>query len=82
MHSSPLDLGHKRILYSIIRDVTERKKVEKAIRHAKRDWESTFDAVSDMVMVVDTQQRLRRVNVALAAQLGVTPRDLHWKTLL
>jgi PAS domain S-box-containing protein len=79
VHSSPLDLGDMRLLYSIIHDITERKKAEDAIRRAKRDWESTFDSVSDMVMVVDSQQRLRRVNVALAEQLGATPRDLVGK---
>ena len=79
VHSSPLDLGDTRLLYSIVHDITERKKAEDAIWRAKRDWESTFDAVSDMVMVVDTLQRLRRVNVALAEQLGATPRDLVGK---
>src|SRR5207237_1825021 len=33
VHSSPVDVGGRRLLYSIIHDVTDRKRAEEALRH-------------------------------------------------
>src|SRR5262245_43891609 len=37
---------------------------------AKRQWESTFDAISEPLMIVDEQYVIRRANLALADELG------------
>jgi PAS domain S-box-containing protein len=37
VHSSPLQLNDRELLYSIIHDITERKRDEKAVRKAKRN---------------------------------------------
>src|SRR5216110_74663 len=37
---------------------------------AKRQWERTFDAISDPLMIVDTDFVIRRANLALAEDLG------------
>src|SRR5208282_4196990 len=57
----------------ITRDVTERKRAEDAVLRAKEDWERTFDAVPDMIAILDKDYRIVRVNKAMAARLGVTP---------
>lgn len=41
------------------------------IRIGKQQWETTFDALSDGVAVVDESGRIRRANKALARMLGV-----------
>lgn len=64
----------------MIQDVTERHEAEAALRRAKEEWEATFDAVSDLVAIIDREHRLVRVNRAMAARLGVEPRDLIGKT--
>jgi len=38
---------------------------------AKRQWEKTFDAISDPLMIVDGDYVIRRANLALADDLGV-----------
>jgi two-component system NtrC family sensor kinase len=38
---------------------------------AKRQWERTFDAISDPLMIVDGDYVIRRANLALADDLGV-----------
>jgi two-component system NtrC family sensor kinase len=42
-----------------------------AVSIAKRQWERTFDAISDPLMIVDDQYVIRRANLALADDLGV-----------
>jgi PAS domain S-box-containing protein len=41
----------------------------------EKEWERTFDAVPDLIMILDTQHRIVRVNRAMAVKLGVPPED-------
>lgn len=41
------------------------------VRHAKEQWETAFDALSEGIAVVDEAGRVRRANRSLAAMLGV-----------
>ncbi|PKG32083.1 PAS domain S-box protein [Methanoregula sp.] len=59
----------------IAHDITERRRLEKAILHQKEQWELTFDAVPDMVAIIDSGFRITRVNRAMADRLGVTPAE-------
>jgi len=40
---------------------------------AKQEWERTFDAVPDLVAIIDPQHRILRANRAMAEHLGTTP---------
>ncbi len=57
-------------------DITERKAAELRIERAKREWEATFDAVPDLIAVVDAQGRIVRVNMAMAERLDCRPGEL------
>ena len=46
------------------------------VARAKTDWENTFDSISELVAVIDTDHRLLRVNRALAQRLQVAPETL------
>ncbi len=63
----------------IARDMTEKVKAEDALIQAKEDWENTFDAITDMVMLLDSQHRIIRANEATAKALGTTKGDLVGK---
>jgi PAS domain S-box-containing protein len=67
-------------LVSIFRDVTEREQAEQAILQAKDDWEKTFDAVPELIAILDTQYRIVRVNKAMAERFGLMPEDFVGKT--
>ncbi|MGO9738579.1 MAG: PAS domain S-box protein [Desulfomonilaceae bacterium] len=56
-------------------DVTERKRAEEEVMRAKEDWERTFDAVPDLIAILDRDYRIVRVNKAMADRLGVTPAE-------
>src|SRR5436309_2367884 len=41
------------------------------VRHAKEQWETAFDSLSEGIAVVDEAGRVRRANRSLATMLGV-----------
>ncbi len=63
-------------MYGSSRDITERKKAQDAILQAKKEWEQTFDAVPDLVMLLDKDHRIIRVNKATADRTGIPPEAL------
>ncbi len=72
---SPLPVRHSRTtgLLVVVRDITHRKRAEDAITRAKREWEMTFDTVPDLIMIVDPQYRIARINRAMAERLHREP---------
>ncbi|MBW1828865.1 MAG: PAS domain S-box protein, partial [Deltaproteobacteria bacterium] len=56
-------------------EIIERKRAEKAISQAKEEWEKTFDAVPDLIAILDKNHRIVRVNKAMADRLGLSPGD-------
>jgi PAS domain S-box-containing protein len=61
------------------KDISERKQAEEALVKAKEDWENTFDAITDMVMLLDNEHRIIRVNKAAAEALFTTKESLVGK---
>ncbi|MGD9369312.1 MAG: PAS domain S-box protein [Desulfobacteraceae bacterium] len=57
-----------------ISDITKRKIAEEAIIQAKLQLEQTFDAVPDLIAIIDQDYTIVRVNLALAQRLGVDPK--------
>ncbi|MEW5976556.1 MAG: response regulator [Acidobacteriota bacterium] len=51
-----------------------------AIREAKTEWETTFDAMSELICMQDLNGKIIRVNRALARRIGIEPRDLVNRT--
>jgi len=60
----------------IVQDITQRKRAESLIVQAKQEWERTFDAVPDLIMILDNEYRVLRTNKSMAERLGCTPKDL------
>jgi PAS domain S-box-containing protein len=56
-------------------DITARKKLQDDILRAKDEWERTFNAVPDLIAILDREQRIVRVNKAMADRLGIQPHD-------
>jgi PAS domain S-box-containing protein len=57
----------------VLRDITARKRVEEDIRRAKEAWERTFDAVPDLITILDKHYQIVRVNKAMAERLNRAP---------
>ena len=60
----------------LTQEMEARERVTGLIESAKREWEGTFDSVQDLVVVIDSDGAVRRLNLAMAHRLGLAPRDV------
>ena len=56
------------LLYAV-----ERNRAAKDLVRARKEWERTFDAVPDLIALVDVNCTILRANRSMAARLGTTP---------
>jgi PAS domain S-box-containing protein len=59
----------------LIEDITERKLSEEKMNNVIREWETTFNSITDMVFIEDTEFSIRRANQAFAEFFHITPQD-------
>jgi PAS domain S-box-containing protein len=69
------DDGRMAGISGVTRDISERKKTEKALLRAKQEWERTFDSVPDLITIIDNQYRILHANRAMAQRLGLTTEE-------
>ena len=55
----------------VAQDITARKVMEQKIRMAATEWTNTFDAITDSIMILDSEQRIMRCNKATRDALGI-----------
>jgi len=67
--TSKVHLDGRTLVCSIVHDVTERLEIEQKLIHASEEWSSTFDAIPDIIIILDTERNILRVNRA-AAEFG------------
>lgn len=66
-------------ILAIFRDITKQKELYHQVLNAKKDWEKSIDSISDVVVIIDTNFRIRRVNKTLASLLNTTPQEMIGK---
>ena len=83
----PLGLLITRLSYLYLRQLaSSRAEIEGEVvirtdqlARAKTEWERTFDSVPDLIMLLDRESRIIRVNRAQAERLGCSPVELVGK---
>lgn len=63
--------GSVRRLVGMARDITPKMRTRLALQAAERQWQATFDAVPDWIAIIDKEHRIRKMNQAMARDLGV-----------
>jgi len=58
-------------IVAIVRDITERKKIEEKIIKAKEEWEDTFDAIAEILFIHDKDNKIIRANSAYEQMAGI-----------
>jgi PAS domain S-box-containing protein len=80
--SSPLKNSKGEIIAGIeaVRDITQRKRTEELIKQSKKDWESTFDTIEDMITIHDKDFNIIRANRAAQKLHELTARKRRRQT--
>jgi PAS domain S-box-containing protein len=74
--TSSVELDGRRWILSIVRDVTERKRVEVALRESEARFREAFYGASVGIALVDPQGRFVEWNEALERMVGYPPEEL------
>ena len=64
---------------SLYLDITERIMAEKRLEQAAQEWRTTFDSITDLISIHSKDNRILRVNKAMATMLKTTPQELVGK---
>lgn len=62
--------------FGVIQDITERKRLSEQIQVAAEEWQSTFDSINDMIMVLDRDYRIVRVNKSTESFWGLPSEEI------
>jgi PAS domain S-box-containing protein len=60
----------------LVRDVTEHKCAEQALRNAAEKWKTIFDITPGLVMLLDVDHRIIRANKTMASALGLSSHEI------
>jgi len=64
---------------SLYTDITEHQQAEEQLKQAAQEWRTTFDSITDLIFIHDKDNRIIRVNKAVADMLKTTPNELVGK---
>ena len=70
VHSGPIDAGGRTVLYSIIHDVTERRRAEQALQQSEEKYRNIFNYASVGIYQSTLDGRFITANTTLARMLG------------
>ena len=76
-----IDLGGKQCVLTTTNDITERKQKEDELELARRQWQFTFDAMAENVMLIDNEDRLIRANKTFYTKMGLSPETSIGRTV-
>jgi PAS domain S-box-containing protein len=77
--SSPIDIGDSQVLFSIIHDITDRKRAELALADSERRLADIIDFLPYPTWVIDVDHRVIAWNRAMEQMTGIQKRDIIGK---
>ena len=71
---SPIETADGRITLSVIRDISERKRAEEALRRSEQQLRALFEFSPDAIIASDQQGRITEMNARVESILRLQPR--------
>ncbi|TGK02160.1 PAS domain S-box protein [Leptospira selangorensis] len=81
VYSGPLQFGGKRVLFSILYDVTERVKAISSLEESERRYRSLVESASDSIIITNFGTKILEVNRRMSELLEYTKEELQTFTL-
>jgi PAS domain S-box-containing protein len=75
-------LNNRKIIQAVIRDISEQKLAEKALKQTHQNYESFFNTIDDFLFVLDEQGNIIHVNTTVIKRLGYAREELIGKSVL
>lgn len=76
VHSNPIQFQNRQLLFSIIFDITERKKAETALKKSEERYRELVENAKDIIYVHDLQGNFLSINKAVKSVSGYTPKEV------
>ena len=70
MSSKIVDIHGKKIVQAVVRDITEKKKAEEALRESEEKYSALFHQSNDGIFIHDLRGNIMEVNQEVVKQLG------------
>src|SRR5512143_1850972 len=70
VHSSPIELDGRRVLFSIVHDITDRLQAERRLVESEANYRRALEQASDAIVVSDRQGTILEVNARTEEILG------------
>jgi PAS domain S-box-containing protein len=77
--SSLLEIQGSKVIQGIVRDITERKMAEQALRRSEETHRSLVENINEIIFTLDTKGRFTYISPVLYQTLGYSPGDILGK---
>ncbi len=67
------------VIMCMVRDISEREAMMRALRLASEEWRKSFDAIGDMIMLIGSDFTISRANLAVSRLLKMSPKNIIGK---
>jgi PAS domain S-box-containing protein len=74
--ASLFEVGGKKVIQGVVRDITERKRAETELRRAAREKTAILSSMSEHVVYHNTELEILWANEAAASSVGLSPESL------
>ncbi len=77
IRTAPMKMGGKKVVLGIARDITERKRIEEALRESESDLRNLFDTMDEGVIWISPDQKILKANPAAERIMKLVPSSIR-----
>ena len=72
-------MENRDVIMCMVRDISEREAMMRALRLASEEWRKSFDAIGDVIMLIEPDFTISRANLAVSRLLKMPPKNIIGK---